>query len=273
MPKIHALHPNTAFFGLPREGATFVEDVKRWGRMIRGQLGPDLMNAKANGTADDFMKLWRQGQEGVPLAVDIETGAESKAEPWTGLDPTRARLKTIAIGSTKWGVSVSWADAPKEVQAIIKGILGDPTILKVLHNGPWFDLRVRRRYRMAVRRWEDTRDLRRALSSTSKLSLRYLGSLYCDISNWKDEEKSGDDSSDDEKFWESDDLDRLQEYNAKDTIVTARVYDRLLRDGGGERVRTLYELHKKLSIIAADMHTHGIYVNQQWRQFMGHCPA
>ena len=82
MPKIHALHPNTAFFGLPREGATFVEDVKRWGRMIRGQLGPDLMNAKANGTADDFMKLWRQGQEGVPLAVDIETGAESKAEPW-----------------------------------------------------------------------------------------------------------------------------------------------------------------------------------------------
>ena len=273
MPKIHALHPNTAFFGLPREGATFVEDVKRWGRMIRGQLGPDLMNAKANGTADDFMKLWRQGQEGVPLAVDIETGAENKTEPWTGLDPTRARLKTIAIGTTKWGVSVSWADAPVEVQAIIRGILGDSTILKVLHNGPWFDLRVLRRYGMPVRRWEDTRDLRRALSSTSKLSLRYLGSLYCDISNWKDEEKSGDDSSDDEKFWESDDLDRLQEYNAKDTIVTARVYDRLLRDGGGERVRTLYELHKKLSIIAADMHTHGIYVNQQWRQFMGQCTA
>lgn len=272
MPKIHALHPNTAFFGLPREGGTFVEDVKRWGRMIRGELGPDLMNAKANGTADDFMKLWRQGLEGVPLAVDIETGAANSDEPWTGLDPTRARLKTIAIGTTEWGVSVCWADAPAAVQDIIRGILADATILKVLHNGPWFDLRVLRRYNLPVVTWEDTRDMRRALSSTSKLSLRYLGSLYCDISNWKDEEKAGDDTSADEKFWESDDLDRLQEYNAKDTIVTARVWEAMRRDGpGDERVTDLYQTHKKLSLIAANMHTQGVYVNKPWRNFMGHC--
>lgn len=272
MPKIHALHPNTAFFGLPREGGTFVEDVKRWGRMIRGELGPDLMNAKANGTADDFMKLWRQGLEGVPLAVDIETGAANSDEPWTGLDPTRARLKTIAIGTTKWGVSVCWADAPAKVRTIIQGILMEPSIVKVLHNGPWFDLRVLRRYNLPVVTWEDTRDMRRALSSTSKLSLRYLGSLYCDISNWKDEEKAGDDTSADEKFWESDDLDRLQEYNAKDTIVTARVWEAMRRDGpGDERVNTLYQTHKKLSLIAANMHTRGVYVNKPWRNFMGHC--
>ena len=272
MPKIHALHPNTAFFGLPREGGTFVEDVKRWGRMIRGELGPDLMNAKANGTADDFMKLWRQGLEGVPLAVDIETGAANSDEPWTGLDPTRARLKTIAIGTTEWGVSVCWADAPAKVRTIIQGILMEPSILKVLHNGPWFDLRVLRRYNLPVVTWEDTRDMRRALSSTSKLSLRYLGSLYCDISNWKAEEKAGDDTSADEKFWESDDLDRLQEYNAKDTIVTARVWEAMRRDGpGDERVNTLYQTHKKLSLIAANMHTRGVYVNKPWRNFMGHC--
>lgn len=272
MPKIHALHPNTAFFGLPREGGTFVEDVKRWGRMIRGELGPDLMNAKANGTAEDFEKLRRQGLEGVPLAVDIETGAANSDEPWTGLDPTRARLKTIAIGTTKWGVSVCWADAPATVQETIRRILACEGILKVFHNGPWFDLRVLHRYKLPVRRWEDSRDLRRALSSTSKLSLRYLGSLYCDISNWKDEEKAEDDASADEKFWASDDMEKLQVYNAKDTIVTARVWDRLRTDAGSdERVNTLYQTHKKLSLIAANMHTRGVYVNKPWRNFMGHC--
>ena len=272
MPKIHALHPNTAFFGLPREGGTFVEDVKRWGRMIRGELGPDLMNAKANGTAEDFEKLRRRGLEGVPLAVDIETGAANSDEPWTGLDPTRARLKTIAIGTTKWGVSVCWADAPATVQETIRRILACEGILKVFHNGPWFDLRVLRRYKLPVRRWEDSRDLRRALSSTSKLSLRYLGSLYCDISNWKDEEKAEDDASADEKFWASDDMEKLQVYNAKDTIVTARVWDRLRTDAGSdERVNTLYQTHKKLSLIAANMHTRGVYVNKPWRNFMGHC--
>lgn len=272
MPKIHALHPNTAFFGLPREGGTFVEDVKRWGRMIRGELGPDLMNAKANGTAEDFEKLRRQGLKGVPLAVDIETGAANSDEPWTGLDPTRARLKTIAIGTTEWGVSVCWADAPATVQETIRRILACEGILKVFHNGPWFDLRVLRRYKLPVRRWEDSRDLRRALSSTSKLSLRYLGSLYCDISNWKDEEKAEDDASADEKFWASDDMEKLQVYNAKDTIVTARVWDRLRTDAGSdERVNTLYQTHKKLSLIAANMHTRGVYVNKPWRNFMGHC--
>lgn len=272
MPKIHALHPNTAFFGLPREGGTFVEDVKRWGRMIRGELGPDLMNAKANGTAEDFEKLRRRGLEGVPLAVDIETGAANSDEPWTGLDPTRARLKTIAIGTTKWGVSVCWADAPATVQETIRRILACEGILKVFHNGPWFDLRVLHRYKLPVRRWEDSRDLRRALSSTSKLSLRYLGSLYCDISNWKDEEKAEDDASADEKFWASDDMEKLQVYNAKDTIVTARVWDRLRTDAGSdERVNTLYQTHKKLSLIAANMHTRGVYVNKPWRNFMGHC--
>lgn len=272
MPKIHALHPNTAFFGLPREGGTFVEDVKRWGRMIRGELGPDLMNAKANGTADDFEKLRRLGLEGIPLAVDIETGAENSDEPWTGIDPTRARLKTIAIGTTEWGVSVCWADAPATVQETIRRILACEGILKVFHNGPWFDLRVLHRYKLPVRRWEDSRDMRRALSSTSKLSLRYLGSLYCDISNWKDEEKAEDDASADEKFWASDDMEKLQVYNAKDTIVTARVWDRLRTDAGSdERVNTLYQTHKKLSLIAANMHTRGVYVNKPWRNFMGHC--
>lgn len=272
MPKIHVLHPNTAFFGLPREGGTFIEDVKRWGRMIRGQLGPGLDNAKANGTLEDFEALRQKGLAGEPLAVDIETGAANTVESWTGKDPTRALLKTIAIGTTEGGVSIVWADAPERVREAVRSIMRDPQILKVFHNGPWFDLRVMARYGIPCANWQDSRDLRRALSSTSKLSLRYLGSLYCDIPNWKDEEKEDQGEAGDGKFWQTDDLDKLQEYNAKDTIITARVWKSLERDSAGDaRVAALYETHKKLSVLCAKMHTAGIYVRQDWRGFMEQC--
>ena len=267
MPLLLALHPTTAFFGLPREGGTFVEDVARWGRMMRGKLGPDLLNAKANGTAADFERLFSTGVSGQPLAVDIETGAASSDEPWTGKDPTRATLKTIAIGTPDGGVSVCWADAPSDVKKWVYDIMVTPQITKVFHNGPWFDLRVMARYGIPVVNWHDTRDMRRALSSTSKLSLRYLGSLYCDISNWKDEEEDGDG-----KYWSSSDLTKLQEYNAKDTIVTARVWKSLIRDlDGDERVKTLYEQHRGLSLLTARMHSRGIWVHKEWRSFMHHC--
>lgn len=268
MPKLHALHPGTAFFGLPREWGTFVEDVKRWGRMMRGELGPDLHNAVANGTLADFEKLRERGLRGEALAVDIETAAESKEEPWTGKDPTRARLKTIAIGVEDGGVSVLWAYAPDEVRELIRSIMRDPRITKVFHNGYWFDLRVMARNGIRVENIEDSRDLRRALSSTSRLSLGYLGSLYCDISNWKQSESEDGDG----KFWDSDDLTKLQEYNAKDTIVTARVYKALRRDTGNDgRVEKLYEMHKRLSELCARMHTRGIYVHKPWRAFMHEC--
>lgn len=268
MPKIHALHPGTAFFGLPREAGTFVEDVKRWGRMMRGTLGPDLWGAKANGTLADFEALRQRGLGGEPLAVDIETGAARPDEPWTGKDPTRARLKTIAIGTTDGGVSVLWADAPEEVKRCIRSIMSDSRILKVFHNGYWFDLRVMARFGIPVVHVEDSRDLRRALSSTSRLALGYLGSLYCDISNWKQQESEEGDG----KFWQSDDLVKLQEYNAKDTIVTARVWQSLKRDwADDERVAALYEQHKKLSQLTARMHTKGIWVHTGWRAFMHQC--
>lgn len=265
MPKLHTLHPSTAFFGLPREGGTFVEDVKRWGRMMRGSLGPDLENAKPNGTVEDFAALMQQGVAGIPLAVDIETAPAERSRPWTGKDPTQARMKTIAIGTTTGGVSAYWPNIDPAIKRQIYEILVHPHIVKVFHNGFWFDLRVLAREGMPVVNCEDTRDLRRALSSTSRLSLRYLGSLYSDISNWKDDEKA---EEGDGKFWDSDDLDKLQEYNAKDTIVTARVWEALRKEHHTDEVRALYEQHKRLAELTARMHTRGIFVHDENRRFM-----
>ena len=113
-------------------------------------------------------------------------------------------------------------------------MLLDAELVKVYHNGPWFDLRVLDRYGLNTANWEDTRDLRRAISSTSRLSLGYLGSLYCDIPAWK-----LDDGKDKLAF--TTDLDKLLLYNGYDTIVTARIYAEMKKHLGEQ----IYEHHTK----------------------------
>lgn len=164
---------------------------------------------------------------GVPLAVDIETSPANNAEPWTGKDPTRAKMKTIGFGTCSEAISIYWPDADPTTENMVRLVLADPAIKKVFHNGPWFDLRVMARYKLPVTNYDDTRAMRRCLSSTSRLSLRHLASIYTDFHAWKD----GDD---DEKTWDATDLEKLMRYNALDCIVTARAYRGILRDWAAE---------------------------------------
>lgn len=72
--------------------------------------------------------------------------------------------------------------------------------------------------------------------------------------------------------WQTDGVEHLT-YNARDCAMTARVYEGVLRDlrAADDRTRKLHEVHDTLSGIVAEMHTHGIYVRQDWRQFMKSC--
>jgi ribonuclease D len=74
------------------------------------------------------------------------------------------------------------------LHSIVKRILENPEILKILQNGPWFDNRVLTRYGIAVCNFMDTRDMRRCLVSTSRLSLAYMTSIYTDFPAWKETE-------------------------------------------------------------------------------------
>lgn len=73
------------------------------------------------------------------------------------------------------------------------------------------------------------------------------------------------------KAWEHGGLDNLI-YNARDCAMTARVYRGIWADllRADEVTRRLLDVHDKLSNIVAEMHTHGIYVRNDWRGFMRH---
>ncbi len=257
MPMICSWTPAYAFFTAPYESGTFQADLGRFARLIRGQLEEPPKKIITNPTVSDVRRLVSSSKF---LACDIETAPEDGAGGWTGKDPTRARLKSVGLGTTTWAISRWWSGGAAVERAIAE-VLADPRVTKVFHNGPWFDLRVLSRYGMAVNSWEDTRDLRRALSATSRLSLRYLGSIYTDFEPWKEEDEG-------EKGYEQSDKEKLLAYNGLDCVVTARIWAQMSSENLDIRVQKLYQLHKDLSESAARMHSRGFLVHKANRKFM-----
>lgn len=253
-------HPTFAFFHNPYEYGAFDIDLERFARIILGkvQRKPTVLSIVPK--VRHLKQLLRECP-GV-IAVDIETAPEHPDRPYTGKDPTRARLKTVGLGNYIHGVSQWWTDGSKQVEKEIKRILADPKIIKVFHNADWFDLRVLARYGIDVRNVFDTRDARRALSSTSPLKLSYVASIYGDAHPWKENEE------DDEKglvFTKS--KRKLKIYNSYDCSYTHIAQRGMVAEPewGSKRIQRLYGVHRELAHIAAEMHTNGLRVDKRRR--------
>lgn len=181
---IHTWPPVYALFQNQWERGNFEVDVHRFVRMTKGIL--DLREPELKHDCLETLKALTKEKV---VAVDIETRAETPNESWTGKDPTRARLRRIGIGSETLAVSIdaNLFMGPGEFRDTFSKLVGGHSTLKILQNGWWFDVPVLNRYGFEVNNIADIRDMRRALYTTSLLSLRYMASIYCDIPNWKPE--------------------------------------------------------------------------------------
>lgn len=264
---IRSWHPTFALFHNVWEKGAFVADLDRFARLIKGQLEEPPAFIKWKVTLKQLKQLVRLCKElNEPISVDIETGPCDQAKPWTGKDPTQAVLRTVGLGCTVGGVSHRWTYGKnKRVEVFIKQILNDSSIRKDGQNFTWFDHRVLERYGISVRNVFDTRDARRAVSSTSKLSLGYMGSIYTDYFNWKKSEGEEDKGI---VFTKS--KKKLGIYNAHDCVVTSRVARELRAESewNTPRVQCLYDLHSSLARIAAEMHGNGLRVDPLMRRWM-----
>ncbi len=185
-PLILTWHPTFALFRNPWVAADFASDVDRFSRATKGRLEP-LPTAIIKPTLQQIESLCRRRF----VTLDIETGAIHPEKGWTGKDPTQATLKVIGLGTPNAGYAMWWASTSDRVKDAVRHILADKTILKVLQNGHWFDLRIMRRLGFVINNVMDTRDMRRALSVTSRLSLGYMASVYLDWPAWKEETEDG----------------------------------------------------------------------------------
>lgn len=174
--------PESALFWNTKESEAFWVDVQRFGRAVAGKLHP-APTIKID--EDGLSACLRTVYERKWVAFDIETMPVGKDEPWTGKDPTRARLRTISLGWEDVGYAFLWAALSPTGQEAVRAALQNPDVVKVGMNIVWFDNRVLERYGIAVTNFIDCRDLRRAMSSTSRLSLAYQTALCTDAPPWK----------------------------------------------------------------------------------------
>jgi hypothetical protein len=138
-------------------------------------------------TLRDIKALWREPF----ITVDIEAAAARPDRPWTGLDPTQAKVKVVGLGTPEVGLSMWWPSTSAAIKREVRKLLRSRRVLKVLQNGWWYDIRILERFNLTLRRVVDLRDMRRALVTTSRLSLGYMASIYLDVGDWKD--KGGED--------------------------------------------------------------------------------
>lgn len=263
MSLIVAYHPTYAIFRNPYEHGAFSEDLARFARVIRKETRKPPRALLTNPTRSQIR--WLFTHSGGRVAVDIETRPETRDTPWTGKDPTRAKLKAIGMGNTEVGMAFDCRKNHVILREECRRWFANPNVVKVCHNGPWFDHRVLRRYGMPIVRWEDTRDSRMATSPTSPLNLGYLASIFDDTNPWKQDE-----SEDAKGLVFTKNIRDLLRYCAQDCVETARIDEgiRAEPDWNEPRVQRLYQLHKDLSVLCAEMFTTGFMVDKLQRDYL-----
>lgn len=202
------------------------------------------------------------------LAVDVETGE------WGHL-PGFAELRAIGIGADiEEGIGMSWTwPMHPEICATLKGALANPELVKTGLNLWGYDIPVLRRYGfMLAGRVHDIRDSRRALVSTSRVSLESQASMYLLAPPWKAEAKESD-SDDDKGYVDASRIPhkKLLRYNALDCAYTAKIrthHIRELREVPEDRARRerLYRQGMRLAQVASAMHLNGFPVDEQRRR-------
>lgn len=185
---IGAYHPTYAFFHNPYEWGSFTVDLGRFSRLIHGNLTPDVPLVLRGGDLKELKAIYRWALTRGYVSVDLETHpAKGDEVGFTAKDPMRAGINLLSVGVPNAGLSVRWSLLTKQAKQLLKKMMADPRLAKVGQNIRWFDEHILRRHGLPLKgRIVDVRDMRRAVSTTSKLSLHYMGSIYLDTSPWKE---------------------------------------------------------------------------------------
>jgi DNA polymerase I-like protein with 3'-5' exonuclease and polymerase domains/uracil-DNA glycosylase len=179
-----------------------------------------------------------------------------------------ARLYCIGFGTPDRAISVPFLgiDAQTtfydegtlaEFRRIICTFLTDPTRYKVGHNFGYFDRNVIRRvFGVDPNPVIDTILLHRLVDSELPHSLAFVGSYYTDVTAWKSDSSGTEARTDDE----------LLQYNCIDNVVDARIMEPLVSLVQMRDQTRCSEVDHKIQHYCADMHTIGMYVDQEIRQ-------
>ena len=253
---------------LPTLHPSFVLRTRRWTKAFRsdlsrahrwfttGTLGWVDPEITINPTPEQFRKFLERTD--IDYAVDVETSFD---------DPTEADLRTVGIGhehaamvvvlkSIETGLPVYPSREDAEIREVLRDFFEDRDKVKVAHNGGYFDrMVIKNHFKVDPKPMMDTILLHRSVESELPHKLAYVGSIYTDVTAWKDAHTAKEAKTDHE----------LAVYNAIDCVVTARAAPKLAEAAFLRGQNQVVQKDHRVQQMCVGLHENGMFVDRRAR--------
>jgi uracil-DNA glycosylase family 4 len=184
------------------------------------------------------------------FACDTETFVDNPKQH-TALSPYNAKLSAFGIATVERGISIAWELCIPEVIAPLDEIFADEEIVKVFHNRI-YDMPVLERHGFVIKgEIHCTMLMHHSAFPGLSHNLQRVGTQFYAIPPWKAEHRHGQGT-----------LEELLKYNARDTLVTARIekpITLIIKKCNADRT---YAVDLKMAQAAEIMHLQGVPVDK-----------
>lgn len=248
----------------PRWFHVFHADIAKAGAWFRGEIDWHPPIVRWQPTPQQLREFIAR-HRGKALTSDLETD---------DIEPLTAKIRCVGIGNEHEVLVVSIlskeGDKTKrfysrrdedEIIAIFKAYYEDESQTKIGHNFGGYDKVVlQQQWGITVRNILDTVLLHRVVESELPHSLAYVVSMYTIAPAWKTDREGNKLSTDAESDQD------LALYCAFDVCLNARVVPGLVKGAEEKQQVDVYLGDIRIQQVCADMHTVGMYVDQEVRQ-------
>jgi DNA polymerase I-like protein with 3'-5' exonuclease and polymerase domains/uracil-DNA glycosylase len=245
----------------------FRNDVAKAARWFRGVAAWHPPQVTYNPTPSELHSFLTR--PGTVYTFDIETD---------GIESLDCHIRCIAIGTEQEVMVVGMRNnrQPKDLDGLFLDFYGsreaaqiseilcrfftDPDVPKVGHNAGYFDrLVLQNQMGIDPQPVYDTMLLHRNVESELPHTLAYVASIYTEAPSWKTDREGN-------KLALGGESDhQLHEYCANDVAITARVFAPLAEQVKLRDQTSVWKMDQRMQQICADMHTVGMYVDQEKR--------
>ena len=184
------------------------------------------------------------------FACDTETYVDNPKQH-TALSPTNAKLSVLGLATTENAISVAWDICYPNVLAPLDELFADETIRKVFHNRI-YDVPVLERHGFVIKGpIHCTMLAHHSAFPGLAHGLQRVGTQFYCIPPWKAEHRHGQGS-----------LEELAKYNARDTLVTARIEKPITLIIKKSLAEKTYDVDLKMAHAATVMHVQGVPIDR-----------
>ena len=258
---------------LPTIHPGFVQKARRWSRAFKSDLSRAFRwfdgkllwkepRIDLSPTADQLAD-WLYKNRNEPIIFDVETTFD---------DPTMAKLKCVGLSTETESLVVHFlsiegpngelvpvhrtAAEEADVRAVLREFFINEQFIKAGHNAGYFDtIVIKQHFGVTPLPLIDTILLHRAVESELPHKLGYVGSIYTDVTAWKDAHTAKEATTDHE----------LGTYCAVDCVVTARALPKLADAARLRGQDAVVAWDHQVQAVCVGLHENGMLLDRQRR--------